>query len=167
MTPLPDADDATRAFFIEWLETFSGHVRNVDYAAAHPLWHPDVVTFGTHRDVVRGVATTIETQWNNVWPKTADFRFDLAQTHVMAAADGTLAVVITPWTSTGFNEDGTRFDRPGRATIVFHRTDEGWRVVHSHMSLHRGVPQASHAMRPVKAWPTKSDGSAAEAAKAG
>jgi hypothetical protein len=24
--------------------------------------------------------------------------------------------------------------------------------VHSHMSLNRGVPQASHANRPVKAW---------------
>jgi hypothetical protein len=27
----------------------------------------------------------------------------------------------------------------------------GWLCVHSHMSLNRGVPQASHANRPVKA----------------
>jgi ketosteroid isomerase-like protein len=154
MTPLPTADAATRAEFLRWLEIFSGYVRDVDFASAAPLWHPDVITFGTHRDLVRGFATTLATQWNNVWPKTADFAFVPDQTEVLASADETIAVVIAPWTSTGFSETGERFDRPGRATIVFHRTDSGWRVVHSHMSLHRGVPQTSHADRPVKAWPT-------------
>ncbi len=153
MTPLPIADAAIRATFEHWLETFSGYVRAVDYASARPLWHQDVVTFGTHRDVVTSRETTIATQWDNVWPRTENFRFDLAQTHVMAAADGSMAVVIAPWTSDGFHEDGTRFDRPGRATIVFHRGETGggeseWLVVHSHMSLNRGVPQASHANRP-------------------
>jgi ketosteroid isomerase-like protein len=151
MTDLPIADAATRAYFEQWLENFSGYVRAVDYASARPLWHPDVVTFGTHRDVVTSRETTIATQWDNVWPKTAEFRFDLAQTHVMASTDGSMAVVIAPWTSDGFHEDGTRFDRPGRATIVFARAGEEWLVVHSHMSLNRGVPQSSHANRPVKA----------------
>jgi len=142
MTPLPLADDATCAFFHEWLETFSGHVRDVDFASARPLWHPDVVTFGTHRDVVEGVDVTIATQWANVWPKTADFRFDLAAIRVLASGD--MAVVVAPWTSTGFGADHAAFERPGRATLVFGRGDEGWRVVHSHMSLNRGVPQSSH-----------------------
>ena len=35
--------------------------------------------------------------------------------------------------------------------MVFHKGADGWKVVHSHMSLNRGVPQASHANRPVKA----------------
>ena len=37
------------------------------------------------------------------------------------------------------------FDRPGRATMVLpHDAGDQWLVVHSHMSLNRGVPQASH-----------------------
>ena len=150
MTPLPLADHATTAFFHDWLETFSSYVRDVDFDSARPLWHPDVVTFGTHRDVVEGVDTTIATQWSNVWPKTADFRFDMASVRVLAAPGAPMAVVVAPWTSTGFHPDGTAFDRPGRATLVFGQTEDGWRVVHSHMSLHRGVPQTSHADRPVK-----------------
>ena len=157
MSTLPDADAATRAFFLDWLETFSGYVRNVDYAAARPLWHSDVVVFGTHQDLLQGIENYIATQWDNVWPRTEDFRFAMASVRVMAADDASMAVVIAPWTSTGFHTDGSKFDRPGRATLVFHRSDAGggddagWRCVHSHMSLHRGVPQSSHANRPVKA----------------
>ncbi len=150
MTGLPHADDATRALFHRWLEVFAGYVRDVDFDSARLLWHPDVVTFGTHRDVIEGVDVTIATQWTNVWPRTADFRFDLAAARVLASPDGAMAVVVAPWASTGFHEDGTAFDRPGRATLVFGQTPEGWRVVHSHMSLNRGVPQTSHAARPIK-----------------
>jgi ketosteroid isomerase-like protein len=70
---------------------------------------------------------------------------------VLASEDATMAVVIAPWTSTGFHADGKPFDRPGRATMVFHRGPHGWIGVHSHLSLNRGVPQTSHADRPVKA----------------
>jgi ketosteroid isomerase-like protein len=65
-----------------------------------------------------------------------------------------MAVVIAPWTSTGYHPDGKPFPRPGRATMIFSRnvgTNNGWLCMHSHMSLNRGVPQASHANRPVKA----------------
>ncbi len=151
---LPLADPATRAAILNWLDVFSGYVREVDYAAARPLWHEDVLVLGTHQDVIRGRETAIATQWDNVWPRTADFRFALDATEVLGAGD--MAVAVAPWTSTGFNPDGTAFDRPGRATMVFTRSGDparlgGWRCVHSHMSLYRGVPQASFADRPVKA----------------
>lgn len=126
-------------------------MREVDYASARPLFHPDVLAFGTHRDVIPGLEAWIATQWDNVWPRTADFRFALAATRVLEADDGSMAVVVAPFGSTGFHPDGTSFDRPGRASMVFHRVDGGWTCVHSHMSLNRGVPQASHADRPVKA----------------
>ena len=148
---LPDADAATRAFFARWLETFASYVREVDYASARPLFHPEVLAFGTHRDVISGVESWMEVQWDNVWPRTADFRFDLSAMRVLAADDGSMAVVIAPWTSTGFHPDGAKFDRPGRATMVFHKVAGAWRCVHSHMSLNRGVPQASYGNRPVKA----------------
>lgn len=154
MTALPEADAATRGQILLWLEIFAGHVRAVDYAAARPMWHPDLLAFGTHSDVISGLETAIATQWDNVWPRTAHFTFDLPGTAVLAA--GSLAVAVTPWTSSGYAPDGARFPRPGRATMVFDRSGLphlawGWRCVHSHMSLNRGVPQTSHASRPVRA----------------
>ena len=134
-----------------WLERFAGFVREVDYASARPLFHPEVLAFGTHRDIIPGLEAWIATQWDNVWPRTTDFRFDLKGSHVLASAAGDMAVVVAPWTSTGYHPDGTAFDRPGRATRVFGRLDGEWLCTHSHMSLNRGVPQTSHADRPVKA----------------
>jgi hypothetical protein len=52
---LPTANAETTRFFHHWLETFSGYVRDVDYASARPLFHPDVLAFGTHNDVIPGV----------------------------------------------------------------------------------------------------------------
>ena len=149
MADLPNADGPTRAFFLDWLETFSSYVRDVDYASARPLFHPRILAFGTHLDVLPDREAWIAQQWDNVWPRTEDFRFDLASTHVLA--EGNMAVVIAPWTSTGFYPNGDPFDRPGRATMVFHKTDGKWLGVHTHLSLNRGVPQTSHANRPVKA----------------
>jgi ketosteroid isomerase-like protein len=150
MNGLPKADAATRAWFDAWLDRFAGFVREVDYASARALFHPDVVAFGTHRDVVAGLAALQATQWENVWPKTEDFSFTLAETDVLASDDKSMVFVIAPWTSTGFHADGTRFERPGRATMIFHGKPDAWLCVHSHISLNRGVPQSSHANRAVK-----------------
>ena len=151
MSLLPEADTATRATFVAWLERFSGYVRDVDYAAARPLFHPDIVAFGTHRDIISGLAAWQTTQWDNVWPKTSDFRFDTDTARILVSADNTMATVVVSWTSTGYHPDGTSFDRPGRATMVFHNEGGAWLCAHSHMSLNRGVPQDSYANRPVKA----------------
>jgi ketosteroid isomerase-like protein len=152
MESLPIANAEVTRFFHKWLETFAGFVREVDYASARPLFHPDVLAFGTHNDVIPGIEQWIATQWDKVWPKTSDFRFVLEQTSTLASPDGQMAIVIAPWTSTGYHEDGKPFPRPGRATMVFSRNGDGWLCTHSHMSLNRGVPQTSHANRPVKAW---------------
>ncbi len=148
---LPVADAETKAWFIAWLDGFAAHVRAVDYASARPLFHPEILAFGTHQDVLPSLEAWVNTQWDNVWPRTDDFRFVTGATAVLVSDDRTLAVVIAPWTSTGFAPDGTAFDRPGRATIVFHRAADSWIGVHSHLSLNKGVPQASHGNRPVKA----------------
>lgn len=114
---LPLADARSTASIQDWLVRFAACVRAVDYAAARPFWHPDIIVFGTYQELIHGMAT-----------------------------------VVAPWTSTGFHPDGTRFDRPGRATITLARQQDGrWLGIHSHMSLQRGVPQDSHGNRPVKA----------------
>ena len=116
--PLPEADAATAAEVRDWLDRFAACVREVNYAAARPFWHPDIVIFGTYQELVKSLSAWTERQWDNVWPRTAEFRFNLEHTIVMAAPDGAMAVAIAPWTSIGFYEDGRPFDRPGRATIV-------------------------------------------------
>lgn len=150
--PLPEADPAIAAEIRGWLGRFAGHVREVDYAGAYPFWHDDIVIFGTYQELVRSREAWTATQWDNVWPRTADFAFDLGNTLVLASPDGAMAVAVAPWTSTGFQPDGTPFPRPGRATIVLARQPDGrWLGVHSHMSLGKGVPQDSHGNRPVTA----------------
>lgn len=149
---LPIANSAIAAAAHDWLTRFAVCVREVDYAAGRAFWHPDIIIFGTYQELVRGLTAWTATQWDNVWPRTADFAFDLANTEVLASPDGALAVVVTPWTSTGFHRDGAPFERPGRATIALARQPDGsWLGVHSHMSLQRGVPQESFGSRPVKA----------------
>jgi hypothetical protein len=60
-----------------------------------------------------------------------------------------MAVAIVPWVSTGIGADGTRFDRPGRATIVLERDaiTDPWVGTHTHFSLARGVPQNTFGRR--------------------
>ena len=149
---MPVADDNLTASIHDWLSRFAACVREVDYAAARPFWHPDIIIFGTHQELVCGLTAWTDTQWDNVWPRIADFAFDLANTAVLANTDDAMAIAIAPWTSTGFQTNGTRFDRPGRATITLARQPDGrWIGVHSHMSLERGVPQQSHGEWSAKA----------------
>lgn len=150
--PLPIAPAPLKAEIHAWLADFAACVRAVDYAGAYRFWHDDIVIFGTYQELVKSRQAWTDTQWDNVWPRTADFAFDLANTEVLASPDGQMVVAITPWTSTGFHPDGSAFPRPGRATIILARQPDGrWLGVHSHMSLGKGVPQDSHGQRAVKA----------------
>lgn len=150
ITPVPYAQSTEQQYFLDWLKTFASFVRDVDYHSAKPLFHNEVIAFGTHRDVIASLEQWVTSQWDHVWPKTSDFEFDLAETRILIADDTSMATVIAPWTSTGYHEDLSTFERPGRATLVFHRQAQDWVCVHSHMSLNRGVPQQSFADRPVK-----------------
>lgn len=149
--PLPEADPATRAAVLDWASRFAARVRSVDYRGAAPFWHPDVLAFGTREAVVQGLEAFRDRQWDGVWPRTADFAFTEDAARVLASADGGLVVLVAPFTSTGFAPDGTPFDRPGRATLVLMRAEDGWVAIHSHLSLARGVPADSHGNRPVLA----------------
>ena len=55
------------------------------------------------------------------------------------------AVGMGVFNSTGYHEDGTPYDRPGRATVAFSRHEIGddWVADHTHMSLFRDVPTRS------------------------
>ena len=54
--PLPEADATTTAEVRDWLDRFAACVREVDYAAARPFWHPDIVIFGTYQELVKSLS---------------------------------------------------------------------------------------------------------------
>src|SRR4249919_224908 len=97
-----------------WFETLAGHVREVDFIGARPIFAPDMVAFGTFTDFMTGRDAAEQQQWRIVSP-------DRLQAVGMAIFD-----------STGYRQDGTPYDRPGRATIVFARARVGdaWLAQH-------------------------------------
>jgi ketosteroid isomerase-like protein len=142
---VPDPEDALRLQLTVWLDEWSACVRARDYEAARSLFNTDVVGFGTHMRVVHGLEDLERDQWRNVWGTIEDFRFLTEQLECGTSNDGLLAWVVVPWSSTGFDAEGTGFDRPGRATIVLERAvvDSRWRAIHTHISLAPGTPQRS------------------------
>jgi ketosteroid isomerase-like protein len=128
-----------------WFEQLQECVRNVDFAAGRALFVEDVVAFGTKADVVSGLDALIANQWQGIWPNIADFTFQLDQLHT--GQHGDLAWGVVPWTSTGYDPDGTPFDRPGRATTVFERRGGRWLAKHTHFSLNPGTPPRTYGRR--------------------
>lgn len=139
---VPESRRLSRDILVTWLRALERCVRNVDYTAARDLFAPDVVAFGTRADVVEGLENLQNNQWSGVWPTIRDFTFDLDQLRWRWSGDQGWAVVT--WTSTGFHPDGQPFARPGRATLVFVRSDGALRAQHSHFSLNPGTPARSH-----------------------
>jgi ketosteroid isomerase-like protein len=49
--------------------------------------------------------------------------------------DGNRALQTSSWTQTQVQEDGASRNIQGRASILWHKTDDGWRVYHYHASI--------------------------------
>ena len=132
-----------------WVDEFSGHVAALEFDDAAKQFEPDVVSFSSFRDVVVGIDDFVEEQWKNVWPTMTGFRLETEAMRTMVSPDRLVAMVMVTWESTGYAEDGTPFDRPGRCTVGLAResVDAPWRGVHGHFSLKRGVPQQSFGTR--------------------
>ena len=139
-------DDRSTTDVLAWLSRFGAFVAARDFDGGRSMFDEGVVAFGTWADVVEGLDHVEATQWRSVWPTIEDFAFDLDGARMLLSPDGQQAVIVTPWGSTGFDEAGAPFDRPGRATLVLRRDGEsgGWRCVHTHFSLGRDVPQRSY-----------------------
>lgn len=117
-------------------------MRNVDYSFARKLFDHNVVSFGTHAALVSGLDGLQAEQWSAIWPRISDFRFIVED--LQGAVRGDHAWAAIPWTSTGYDESGRPFSRPGRATVVFRREGQRWLGVHTHFSLKPGTPPRTH-----------------------
>lgn len=139
---MSDELEQLRAWYREW----GGYVAAVDFDGARPLFAKDVVSFGTHATFfVSGIDALYEGQWSQVWPKISGFEF--LTDELVGAMHGDMAWAAVPWASTGYHEDGTPFDRPGRATVTFRREGDRWLGTHTHFSLQPGVPPKSFGKR--------------------
>lgn len=116
-----------------WLNELQECVRSVDYERALGLFAHDVVSFGTYAGFVFGRQSLQREQWSNVWPHTRDFNVRMDTVHCWGDED--CLCVAACWDSLGFREDGTTFDRPGRASVVLARRDGRWLALHGHFSL--------------------------------
>jgi len=120
----------------QWLRAFTSAVRARDYAAGDDLFHDEVVAFGTLSWRSEGRDQLRRQQWHPVWERTEGFDFSLADAEQWR--DGELIVVASPWSSLGIQDDGGRFRRRGRATIVLSRFDGRLKALHTHFSMAPG-----------------------------
>lgn len=132
-----------------WMHDFADCVRKLDFERAEPMFSAHAFCFGSRADVMPDRAALIARQWRPTWPSTSGFDFDHAGSRCEISDDGLMASLVATWVSTGYNPDGSTFDRPGRATIVLRRRARGlpWQAVHSHYSLFPGTPVISHGRR--------------------
>lgn len=131
-----DRDRAVR----EWFDAFGSLVAAEEYGAARALVADDVVSFGTKAELVDGLDHLVDEQWRGIWPNIEDFSFE----EVRAGGEGDHAWGVATWTSTGFDEAGDAYHRPGRATVSFERREGRWLAVHTHFSLYPGTPRPTH-----------------------
>jgi len=134
-----------------WFATLAAHVREVDFVGAQPIFDPDMIAFGTFTDFMTGRDAAEQQQWRNVWPHIDNFRWR-PDIRAIVSPDRLQAVGMGIFESTGYREDGTPYDRPGRATVVLVRSsvDAPWLARHTHLSLFRDVPTRSFKSKPEK-----------------
>lgn len=140
------AAELDRESLTVWLDGFSAEIQSLDYGAARERFVPDVTTFSTHKNIVANLDEFEHGQWRHVWHSSTGFHWVTAEMRFGTSPDRLMAWIAVPFASTGYHEDGTPFDRPGRGSLVLTRDspDAPWLGVHVHVSLRHGVPAKSH-----------------------
>jgi ketosteroid isomerase-like protein len=146
------AHEGDVALIRRWFQRLTNHVQAVDFVGARPLFAEDMIAFGTLADFVSGREATERQQWRNMWGTIDRFWCRLDDLRAIVSADRLTAAGMVVFDSIGYREDGTPYDRPGRATVVFGRgaIDADWVARHAHFSLFHGVPPRSFGDKPGK-----------------
>jgi len=138
------ASDPSEAI-VEWFEKLGKCCASVDYESARAIFAEDVLSFGTRADVVSGLGPLQSNQWEGIWPNIQDFKINMNTIH--SGGDQQHAWGIATWNSAGFHEDGSPFERPGRATVILERRQDQWLSVHTHFSLNPGTPPRTYGSK--------------------
>ena len=115
-----------------------------DYDAAERIFADDVVWFDINMEVAFGRGALRKREWEGVWDKISNFKFDLRNVH--ADGSGNRAWGAATWTSIGFDGNRKPFYRPGRSTAILERRGGVWLAVHIHFSLYPGIPHRSFGL---------------------
>ena len=106
----------------DWFDQWSAVVATRRFDDARALFHPDAIGFGTWMDLVEGLDQLEGKQWRSIWGTIKDFHHETdVHLKVIVSPDRLMANGLVTWTSTGFNEDGSAYERPGRTTGTFVR----------------------------------------------
>ena len=135
----------------DWFESWRQLIVDVDYDKARTMFAPDVVGFGTYMRLVRGIDELENEQWRSIWGRITEFRFDLDSMVTGTSDDKLTGWGLSLWTSTGYTENGTPFERPGRSTVLLTRSDvdQPWQAIHTHLSLVPGTPPRTFGPPPA------------------
>jgi ketosteroid isomerase-like protein len=145
--------DEDRASITAWFARWGVLVGNVDFGRVREMFVEDAIAFGSKVEMVKSRHDLEHDQWRAVWPTIEDYRYDLATLEIIVSPDRLMAMGAAIFRSTGLHRDGTRFDRPGRATATLMReaVDAPWFATHTHVSLKPGTPAPSYGNRPEAA----------------
>ncbi len=138
-------DSDANVAIVEWFEKLGKYCASVDYDSARAIFAADVLSFGTRADIVSGLEPLQSNQWEGIWPNIQDFKINLDTIH--SGGDRHTAWGVATWTSTGFHDDGSSFERPGRATVILERRQDRWLSVHTHFSLNPGTPPRTYGAK--------------------
>ena len=149
MKRLPVVDE-DRESVAAWYRMWGQRVAAVNFKAGREMFTEDAIAFGTKVTMMTSREALEREQWRAIWPTIEDYAYDLATLHVVVSPDRLMAMGATIFRSTGIHQDGTKFERNGRATVTLQRTAVGapWVCNHSHLSLTPGTPAPSHGHRP-------------------
>ena len=107
---------------VEWFEKLGRCCASVDHQSARAIFAEDVLSFGTRADIVSGLELLHLNQWEGIWPNIQDFKINMETIH--SGGDQHNAWGVATWTSTGFHDDGSSFERPGRAAVFAKRESD-------------------------------------------
>ena len=129
----------------QWYIKFGECCKSRDFESAIKLVSSDVCSFGTKVDIVTNLKDLQAQQWQNIWPYIDNFHFLVDK--LIADGNNELAWGITPWSSIGYDSEGNRFDRPGRATVILKKYNDVWIAIHTQYSLIPGTPYNTYGKK--------------------
>ena len=138
-------DSDANLAIVEWFEKLGKYCASVDYDSARAIFAADVLSFGTRADIVSGLEPLQLNQWEGIWPNIQNFKINMDTVH--SGGNQHTAWGVATWTSTGFHDDGSSFERPGRATVILERRQDRWLSVHTHFSLNPGTPPRTYGIK--------------------
>jgi ketosteroid isomerase-like protein len=147
-------EEEDRRSIADWFSKWGERVAKVDFAGVREMFAEDTVAFGSKVEMVTTLDVLEAEQWRAVWPTIEDCHYDLSTLEVIVSPDRLMAVGAAIFRSAGFHKDGSRFERPGRATPSLMRTaiKEPWIATHTHVSLKPGTPSPSYGKRDGLRW---------------